>query len=294
MNMHAFKGMRFNMEEDMKLIEFKNKLKELETDCLIRCDSKLANAISGKFITKNGKMYSYLYRYELSKTAYESEQRYIKFIKELYDTDFELVFDYFDNELSKTISSEGWNTIEVNINNIIKIINFNDINILTRVDQLFKAIEENDYEIFYLGERKNKANNTPNPLNDNEKIENIRKILNDDGYYTNANIFGYEVIFGENIENVTDNMIQFAIDIVESYCANPKKYDNEALETVLNYIEEDVNPNDILKQLGKPSIYIATENGASLNYSGVDEIGDHMPEVRIDRDLSVADVALNG
>lgn len=282
------------MEEDMKLIEFKNKLKELETDCLIRCDSKLANTISGKFITKNGKMYSYLYRYELSKTAYESEQRYIKFIKELYDTDFELVFDYFNNELNKQNSSEGNNTIEVNINNITKIINFEDINILTRIEQLFKAIEETDYEIFYLGEGENVVNYTLNTVNSNEKIENIRKILNDDGYYTNANIFGYEVIFGENIENVTDNMIQFAIDIVESYCVNPKKYDNEVLETVLNYIEEDVNPNDILKQLGKPSIYIATENGASLNYAGIDEIGNHMPEVRINRDLSVYDVALNG
>ena len=278
----------------MELIEFENKLKELKIDCLIGCDSKLANAISGKFITKDGKLYSYLYRFELLKTTFESEQRYIKFIKKLYDSDYELIFDYFYNELSKQNSSEGIYTIEANINNISKTINFKDIKILTRVEQLFKAIEETEYEIFYLGERKNEVYSASNPLNDSEKIEKVRKLLCEDEYFTNANISGYSVVFCKKIEDVTDNMIQFALDIVESYCANPQKYDEAAIETILNIIEDDVNPNDILKQLGKPSIYIGTEKAATLNYSGVDEIGDHMPEVRIDRDLRVYDVALNG
>ncbi|MBR4177903.1 MAG: hypothetical protein IKR57_00975 [Bacilli bacterium] len=49
-----------------------------------------------------------------------------------------------------------------------------------------------------------------------------------------------------------------------------------------------------MNQLGTPIIDVATKLGASLMYDSVEEIGNHMPEVRINRSLEVEDVALNG
>ena len=57
--------------------------------------------------------------------------------------------------------------------------------------------------------------------------------------------------------------------------------------------DEKVDDSTIMDQLGIPIISVATEAGACLMYSVVEEFGNHMPEVRLNRELEVVDIALN-
>ena len=56
----------------------------------------------------------------------------------------------------------------------------------------------------------------------------------------------------------------------------------------------EVNDSTMLAQLGTPIVDVATGNGVSLMYGAVEEIGNHMPEARLNRDVEIIDVALNG
>ncbi len=112
-----------------------------------------------------------------------------------------------------------------------------------------------------------------------------------------AQIKGLEVWFwGRTVESVSNERIAFALDIVDAYQSNKEKYDGAALEEVKSCLNEgeEVDDETILEQLGTPIVDVATEFGACLMYGGVEEIGDHMPEVRLNRDLEVTEVALNG
>ena len=128
-------------------------------------------------------------------------------------------------------------------------------------------------------------------------IEETRKLIVKSEYGLTAKIKGLEVWFwGKVVEDVSNEMIEFALDIVEAYQSNKEKYDKVALEEVKSCLDEgeEVNDTIILNQLGTPIIDVATKLGASLMYDSVEEIGNHMPEVRINRSLEVEDVALNG
>ena len=130
-----------------------------------------------------------------------------------------------------------------------------------------------------------------------EIIKETRELISKGNYGLAAKIKGLEVWFwGDTKEDVSNDMIAFALDIVNAYQSNKEKYDEEALEKVKNCLndDEEVDDSTILNQLGTPIIDIATELGASLMYGGVEEIGDHMPEVRINRNLEVDEVVLNG
>jgi len=130
-----------------------------------------------------------------------------------------------------------------------------------------------------------------------EIIKETRELISKGNYGLAAKIKGLEVWFwGDTKEDVSNDMIAFALDIVNAYQSNKEKYDEEALEEVKNCLnnDEEVDDSTILNQLGTPIIDIATELGASLMYGGVEEIGDHMPEVRLNRNLEVDEVVLNG
>ncbi len=130
-----------------------------------------------------------------------------------------------------------------------------------------------------------------------ETIKETRGLISKGEYGLAAKIKGFEVWFwGNTPEEVSDEMIAFALDIVNAYQSNKEKYDEEALEEVKNClnIDEEVDDSIILSQLGTPIIDIATELGACLMYGGVEEIGDHMPEVRLNRNIEVEEVVLNG
>ena len=112
-----------------------------------------------------------------------------------------------------------------------------------------------------------------------------------------SQIKGLEVWFwGRTVESVSDEMIAFALDIVDAYQSNKEKYDGAALEEVKSCLNEgeEVDDATILEQLGTPIVDVATAFGACLMYGGVEEIGNHMPEVRLNRNLEVTEVALNG
>ena len=130
-----------------------------------------------------------------------------------------------------------------------------------------------------------------------ETIKETRGLISKGEYGIAAKIKGLEVWFwGDTLEEVSDEMIAFALDIVNAYKENKGKYDYEALEEVKNCLSDDENVDDstILDQLGTPIISVATGQGASLMYNGVEEIGDHMPELRLNRDVEITDIALNG
>ena len=128
-----------------------------------------------------------------------------------------------------------------------------------------------------------------------EIIKETRKLITKGEYELSATINDIEVWFsGDTLEEVSDEMIEFALDIVNAYKANKEKYDEEALKKVKNNLTEEADDLTILNQLGTPIIDIATENGASLMYDSVAEIENHMPEVRINRNLEVEDIVLNG
>ena len=133
-------------------------------------------------------------------------------------------------------------------------------------------------------------------IND-EKIKEIRASIKMGEYDLSTEIEGMEVWFwGKKVEDVSDEMIVFALDIVNAYKNNKEKYDNRALEEVKTWLNdgEEVADQTILNQIGTPIISVATKLGASLMYDAVEEIGDHMPEVILERDLEVKDVAING
>ncbi len=129
-----------------------------------------------------------------------------------------------------------------------------------------------------------------------ETIKETRGLISKGKYGLAAKIKGLEVWFwGDTLEKVSDEMIAFALDIVNAYKSNKEKYDGEALEEVKNCLnDEEVDDSKILNQLGTPIIDVATELGACLMYGGVEEIGDHMPEVRLNRNIEVEEVVLNG
>ncbi len=129
-----------------------------------------------------------------------------------------------------------------------------------------------------------------------ETIKETRGLISKGEYGLAAKIKGLEVWFwGDTLEEVSDEMIAFALDIVNAYKSNKEKYDGEALEEVKNCLnDEEVDDSKILNQLGTPIIDVATELGACLMYGGVEEIGNHMPEVRLNRNIEVEEVALNG
>ncbi len=129
-----------------------------------------------------------------------------------------------------------------------------------------------------------------------EIIKETRGLISKGKYGLAAKIKGLEVWFwGDTLEEVSDEMIAFALDIVNAYKSNKEKYDGEALEEVKNCLnDEEVDDSKILNQLGTPKIDVATELGACLMYGGVEEIGDHMPEVRLNRNIEVEEVVLNG
>ena len=130
-----------------------------------------------------------------------------------------------------------------------------------------------------------------------EIIKETRKLIVKGEYELSAVINDIEIWFNEDSpEEVSDEMIEFALDIANAYQSNKEKYDREALKEVKKCLNEDEEVDDltILNQLGTPIIDIATENGASLMYNSVAEIGEHMPEVNINRNLEVEDVVLNG
>lgn len=128
-----------------------------------------------------------------------------------------------------------------------------------------------------------------------ETIKETRGLISKGEYGLSAVIKSLDVWFwGDTVDDVSDEMIEFALDIVNAYQSNKNKYDGEALEAVIDVLNEEVDDTIILNQLGTPIISVRTKAGASLMYGGVEEIGDHMPEVDLDRDLKVVDVALNG
>ena len=129
-----------------------------------------------------------------------------------------------------------------------------------------------------------------------ETIKETRGLISKGEYGLAAIIKDLEVWFlGDTLEEVSDEMIAFALDIVNAYKSNKEKYDGEALEEVKNCLnDEEVDDSKILNQLGTPIIDVATELGACLMYGGVEEIGDHMPEVRLNRNIEVEEVVLNG
>lgn len=130
-----------------------------------------------------------------------------------------------------------------------------------------------------------------------EIINETRDLITKDEDGLTANINGLEVWFwGDTLEDLSNETIIFALDIVNAYQSNKEKYDKAALEEVKNCLNKDEVVDDlvILNQLGTPIIDVATELGASLMYDGVKEIGDHMPEVSINRNLEVEGVAING
>lgn len=129
-----------------------------------------------------------------------------------------------------------------------------------------------------------------------EIIKGIRESISNGEYGLTTKIKGLEVWFwGNKLEEVSDEMIAFALDIVNAYQDNREKYDGEALEVVKSYLSKDEKVDDltIMNQLGIPIIDVATEAGACLMYGEVKEIGNHMPEVRLNRELDVGDIALN-
>lgn len=129
-----------------------------------------------------------------------------------------------------------------------------------------------------------------------ETIKETRGLILKGEYGLVAKVKGLEVRFwGDTLEEVSDEMITFALDIVNDYQSNKEKYDGEALEEVKNCLnDEELDDSTILNQLGTPIIDVATKLGACLMYGGVEEIGNHMPEVRLNRDLEIEEVALNG
>lgn len=130
-----------------------------------------------------------------------------------------------------------------------------------------------------------------------ETIKKTRNLISKGEYGLVAQIKNLEVWFcGDTLEKVTDEMIEFALDIVNAYQRNKEKYDGEALAEVKNCLctGEKVDDSAILYQLGTPIIDVTTENGACLWYGGVEEIGDHAPEVRLNRNIEITDIALNG
>jgi len=134
----------------------------------------------------------------------------------------------------------------------------------------------------------------------NDSIEKVRESLKYGDYEVEANIRDITVTFPcSEKENVTDEYIEFALDLVNGYLSDKRKFDDKALDEVrkcLEIEEEQIEVDDstIRDQLGTPMIGINTERSASFYYGGVEEVGDHMPEVRVDRSLSVYDVVLNG
>ena len=130
-----------------------------------------------------------------------------------------------------------------------------------------------------------------------EIIKETRELISKGEYGLTAEIKELEVWFwGDTLEEVSDGMIEFALDIVNAYKSSKEKYDGAALEEVKSRLNDDKEVDDttILNQLGMPIIDIRTELGACLMYDGVEEIGNHMPEVRLNRSLEVDGVALNG
>lgn len=130
-----------------------------------------------------------------------------------------------------------------------------------------------------------------------EVIKETRNLISKGEYGLSAKIKNLDVWFwGDTLEEITDEMIEFSLDIVNAYKENREKYDGEALEEVKNCLDDgsEVDDSTILEQLGTPIIDVATGEGACLMYGGVEEIGNHMPEVRLSRDVEVTEVALNG
>ena len=128
----------------------------------------------------------------------------------------------------------------------------------------------------------------------NENIQSVREKLVKGKYEVETEIKGLEVWFSEKkVENVTDGMIEFAINLANDYLQNKEKYEEEVIDVVRIYVE-DISDESIINQIGTPIVNIATEKGGSLMFEGIKELGDHMPEVIVTPDLRVVDVALNG
>lgn len=166
----------------------------------------------------------------------------------------------------------------------------------------------NDEEYQTIEEAKEQANNIirnendlasvwENGKNNMKIIKETRELISKGENGLTTKIKGLEVCFwGETLEEVSDEMIAFALDIVNAYQSDKEKYDEEALKEVKNYLNEDeeVDDSTILNQLGIPIIDVTSKLAACLMYGGVEEIGTHMPEVRLNRNLEVEEVALNG
>ena len=130
-----------------------------------------------------------------------------------------------------------------------------------------------------------------------EEIKETRNLISNGVYGLTANINNLEVWFsGKTLEDISDEMIEFALDIVKSYPEKKDKYMSEALEAVRDCLVDgdEVDDSTILDQFGDPIVSVSTKSGACIMYGGVEEIGDHSPEVRLNRNLEVEEVALNG
>ena len=89
-------------------------------------------------------------------------------------------------------------------------------------------------------------------------------------------------------------MIEFAIDIANDYLDNEEKYETAVTNEIKEVINEEIDYSLIKNELGTPLIYIYTEMGGSIFYEPISIIGNHTPEINIDRDLLIKGVSLNG
>jgi hypothetical protein len=131
------------------------------------------------------------------------------------------------------------------------------------------------------------------------EIQGFRVTINRDLFDNDYDDFDDDIDEEEIKETITPQRIKFAFDLLNDYLKNKEKYENAALETIKNCLNEEDNVDDstILEQLGKPSISITNKNYACLNYGEIKEIGHHYPELRIERndtEFEIYDIALNG
>ena len=103
-----------------------------------------------------------------------------------------------------------------------------------------------------------------------EKINETRKLISNGEYGLAAKINDLDVWFwGDTVDEVSNEMIEFALDIVDAYKNNKEKYDGVAVQEVKNCLTEEIDDSKILNQIGTPIINVATKAGASLMYGGV-------------------------
>jgi hypothetical protein len=128
-----------------------------------------------------------------------------------------------------------------------------------------------------------------------EEINNVKQTLTINDGFVDGKYKGLDLSFSsDSIEETTDKMIEFAIEIVNDYLDNKEKYEKAAINEVKERLNEEIDDSIIKKELGTPLIYIYTEMGGSIFYESVSVIGNHIPEVNIDRNLQITSVSLNG